>query len=150
MAELRRARGLVVPDWLDLLLRFLVGGTFAYASFDKILHPEAFAQAVYNYRLLPLWLLHPFALVLPWLELVTGVALVAGRARRGAAALVCVLLVMFMAAITVALHRGIDISCGCFHTTGGHAIGLSLLFRDLALLAGAAVLLATRRLRRSF
>ena len=38
-------------------LRIGVAAVFLYASLDKIAHPQAFAQATYNYRLLPLPLL---------------------------------------------------------------------------------------------
>jgi hypothetical protein len=34
-------------------LRLLLGAVFLYASYDKILHPQAFAQAVYNFQILP-------------------------------------------------------------------------------------------------
>lgn len=142
-------RGLILPDWLELILRFLVGGTFVYASFDKILHPEAFAQAIFHYRLVPAALLHPLALVLPWLELVTGLAMILGYLRRGAALWIALMLVVFMGAIGSALGRGLDISCGCFHTEAGHAVGLSLLLRDVALLAGAVVLWLARGTRRT-
>ena len=144
------ARRLVVPDYLDLLARLLVGGTFAYAALDKIAHPAAFAVAVSHYRLLPPAWLHVFALVLPWLELVAGLALLLGKARRGAALLITGMLVMFMGAIGWALAHDLDISCGCFHTSGGHAIGVSLLLRDLFLLAGAVLTLAVGGVRRTF
>jgi len=142
--------GVVLPDWLELIVRFLVGGTFVYASFDKILHPADFAQNIFHYRLLNEFLLHPFALLIPWLELTTGLAMILGFARRGAALLIGLMLVMFMAAITSALIRDLDISCGCFSTEGGDAVGLSLLFRDVALLVGAAVLWFARGTRRTF
>ena len=45
-----------------------------------------------------------------------------------------VALVVFLAAIASALSRGLDISCGCFNTDGGHAVGVGLLWRDLLLL----------------
>lgn len=145
-----RTPGFVIPDWLDLLLRFLVGGTFVYASFDKILHPDAFAQAAYHYRMIPIALLHPLALFLPWLELTAGIALIVGLYRRGAALLISLMMVLFIVAITAALVRGLDVSCGCFQTSGGHAVGLSLLLRDVALLAGSLILLAVRGVRRTF
>jgi len=128
----------------SLVCRLAVAGVFIYASLDKIAHPDAFAGLVYNYRLLPLALLHPFALVLPWLELVAGIALLLGIFRRGAAVLCLVMTVMFIAAITVALSRGLDISCGCFHTDGGSNVGLSLLLRDVLLLAGCVCILWMR------
>ena len=121
--------------WFVLLCRLAVGGIFIYASLDKLTHPAGFAQAIYHYRLLPLALLHPVALLLPMTELILGLGLVLGVARRGSALLAALLTVVFMAAIAIALGRGLDISCGCFHTEGGHAVGLSLLARDVVLLA---------------
>ena len=121
--------------WLVLLCRLGVGLIFLYASWHKLIHPDAFAQAVYNYRLVPLPLLHPFALFLPALEATIGAALVIGVLRRGAALLASLLTMIFIVAITIALLRGLDISCGCFHTDGGQGVGLSLLLRDLLLLA---------------
>jgi len=133
--NVRRGFPPVLPVWLDLIFRLVVGGTFIYASLDKIANPAGFAQAIYNYRMLPVFLLHPFALALPWVELICGVAVILGTWRRGAAGIVSLMNLMFIVAIAVALARGLDISCGCFHTEGGHAVGLSLLLRDLGLLA---------------
>lgn len=119
---------------LVLLCRLAVGGVFIFASLDKFQHPGAFAQAIHNYRLVPYALLHPMAYLLPALELTAGIFLVLGLWRRGAALLSGLMTVVFMVAITSALLRGLDISCGCFHTDGGHGVGLSLLARDLVLL----------------
>lgn len=120
--------------WLTLLCRLAVGGIFIWASLDKLTHPAAFATAIHHYRLTPYALLHPLALLLPAVELVAGAALVAGWQRRGAALLCSAMLVVFMVAIATALVRGLDISCGCFNTDGGHGVGLDLLWRDLLLL----------------
>lgn len=130
---------------LVLACRWIVGGVFIAASVDKLIHPAGFAQAIFHYRILPLELLHPVALLLPMTELVLGLALVLGVARRGAALLAGLLTVIFLAAIVTALARGLDISCGCFHTEGGHSVGLSLLFRDVALLALTLPPLLARR-----
>lgn len=138
-AAARESR-LTMPAWLDLILRLIVGGTFVYASLDKIADPAGFAQAIFNYRMLPTALLHPFALALPWIELVCGVAVIAGVWRRGAAGAISLMNLMFIGAIAFALMRGLDISCGCFHTQGGHAVGMSLLLRDLGLLAASLAL----------
>ena len=150
MSEVVAKRGLLLPDYLELLLRFVIGGTFVYASLDKIFNPAGFAQAIHHYRILNVYLLHPMALYLPWLELVAGLAMIMGLARRGAALLIGLMTVIFMAAIIAALTRGLDISCGCFNTEGGDVVGVSLLLRDLALLVGTAALLLNRGVRRSF
>ncbi len=128
-----------------LVCRLAVGGTLLYASLDKIVRPGDFAQAVYNYHLVPLPLLHPFALLLPWLEAVVGVALVVGAARRGAGLLAALLTAMFIAALGSALARGLDISCGCFHTTGGHHVAMDLIWRDAIMLLACLAPLALAR-----
>lgn len=131
--------------WLSLLCRLVVGGVFIWASLDKLAHPAEFAKAIHHYRLVPYALLHPAALLLPAVELLAGAALVAGWQRRGAALLCAFMLAVFIAAIGAALARGLDISCGCFHTDGGHAVGVELLWRDaLLLLACLPPLLAAR------
>jgi len=127
------------PPWSDalaLVCRLVAGGVFLYACLDKLLHPGDFAQAVHNYRLVPLALLHPFAMLLPVLEALIGIGLVLGVARRGAALLAALLTLVFIIAIAAALIRGLDISCGCFDTSDGHAVGTSLLWRDGLLLVG--------------
>jgi len=120
--------------WLSLICRLVVGGVFIWASLDKLAHPGEFAKAIHHYRLVPYALLHPVALLLPAVEFVAGAALVVGWWRRGAAILGGVMLLVFIVAIATALVRGLDISCGCFNTDGGHGVGLDLLWRDLLLL----------------
>jgi len=117
-----------------LLCRLAVGGIFIYASLDKLTHPQAFAVTINNYHLVPFGLLHLSAHLLPVVELVVGSALVVGLRQRGAALLAGIMTVIFMAAITSALVRNLDISCGCFNTDGGHSVGLDLLWRDVILL----------------
>ena len=117
-----------------LVCRLTVGGIFIYASLDKLAHPRAFAETINYYHILPYPLLHPSAHLLPVVELVIGSSLVLGLGRRGAALLAGIMTVIFMAAITSALIRNLDISCGCFNTDGGHDVGLDLLWRDAILL----------------
>ncbi len=68
-----------------LAARLLLGGIFVFASIDKILHPAAFADAVYNYQILPDSLINLTAVFLPWLELILGGCLIAGVWLPGAA-----------------------------------------------------------------
>jgi hypothetical protein len=97
------------------------GAVFIYASVDKILHPAAFADAVYNYLILPDFLLNLTAIILPWLELILGLFLIIGLFREGSVLIVTVLLVVFSGAMIFNLARGLDIHCGCFSTSAGEA-----------------------------
>ena len=123
-------------DWLLTIVRLIAGGFFVYASLDKIIHPEAFAKIVHNYRILPGGLINIFALILPWVELFCGMALVLGTRVKGAAAVLSALLVVFIVAVISAMARGIKTDCGCFSTTGDGArkVGMPLLIEDAALL----------------
>ncbi len=116
-------------------MRLFLGAVFIYASYDKILHPQAFSQAVYNYRILPDALVNVTALVLPWLELILGLCLAAGFWLPGATTISTGLLMVFIGALVFNRMRGLDISCGCFstQTTEGPA-DLWTVVRDLIFL----------------
>lgn len=100
-----------------LTARLILGAIFIYASIDKIVHPEAFAKAVYNYQVLPDVLINVAAIVLPWLELFVGVALILRVWLPGAAFMSSLLLLIFFGVLVFNLARGLDIHCGCFNTS---------------------------------
>ncbi|MFO8084056.1 MAG: cation diffusion facilitator family transporter [Desulfobacterales bacterium] len=123
-------------------LRLLLGGIFLYASYDKILHSHAFAQAVYNYQILPDAAVNLAALTLAWLELLLGLCLIAGFWLPGATVLSTGLLTVFIGSLIFNQIRGLDIYCGCFstETTDGPA-GLWIVARDVTFLAIAVYLM---------
>ncbi len=123
-------------EWLLLLLRMALGLMFVYASYDKILHPQAFSLAVYNYQILPDMLINLTALVLPWLELILGLCLMSGAWLPGATALSSGLLSLFLGVLVFNLLRGLDIHCGCFSTEAvGKPAGGWTILRDIGFLA---------------
>lgn len=116
--------------------RLILGGIFMASSVDKILHPEAFAQAVYNYQILPDFLVNFTAIFLPWLEAVLGFLLVFGRCVLGAVFISNVLLTTFFGALMFNIARGLDIHCGCFTSaTGGDPATTWYIIRDSGFLA---------------
>lgn len=100
--------------WITRLVGLALGAVFVVAAIPKIVDPPSFAHMIYNYRLLPSLVIDPAALVLPWLELFTGIALVAGFWRRTAATIAGALLLAFVLAIGVNLARRNAVQCGCF------------------------------------
>lgn len=122
------------PGWVIVICRLVLGFVFVYASLDKLAHPESFAQIIDHYHILPYNLLHGAALLLPVVEFVVGGALILGVGIRGSALLAAMMNVIFILALSSALARNLDISCGCFNTDGGHGVGLSLIWRDVLLL----------------
>jgi len=116
MKELGTLRHILSHPLLIALLRVALGAVFIVASLDKIQNPEAFATTIANYRLLPYKSINGIAIVLPWLEVITGVLLVLGVWVRANTTIVWGLLLAFSIVICQALARGLDISCGCFST----------------------------------
>jgi len=116
-------------------LRLVLGAVFIIASADKIYNPAGFAQAIYNYQILPDALINLTAIILPWLELLIGVFLVVGYWLPGAVTLANGLLVAFFGALVFNVARGLDVHCGCFSTsTEGDPATAWYLIRDAAFL----------------
>jgi putative oxidoreductase len=134
-------------DYLTLALRLFLGIIFIYASLDKIDHPDQFARIIFNYHILPGYLVNLVALIMPVAEFIAGVCLITGVFYAGARNFLLILLAIFMVAIGVNVIRGVDLECGCFTvSTRAKSAGLQLLLRDLVyLLAGLALLISTSR-----
>jgi len=126
--------------WLALPLRWYLGVVFLLACAHKILHPASFALDVATYDILPLALINPMAIILPWVELAAGLMLILGWKARAASLLVSGMMVMFIVSLLLAMAKGLDMSCGCFASQAleeDPISGLTVL-RDLAWLAGGA------------
>jgi uncharacterized membrane protein YphA (DoxX/SURF4 family) len=110
-----------------------------------------FALAIQHYQIVP-WpdLTMLLAVYLPWLEVITALALLTRPLRLGAITLFSGLTLVFLAALASAWHRGLDISCGCFGKDEVSTDFPAMIARDLCILAALATLLVIewRRLRR--
>jgi len=87
---------------------------FIYASLNKILNTAVFKEAVASYEILPYWIVNITAVVLPWLELWTGILLIVGAFVRACAIVYSSLLLLFNIAIGLNILRGVEFYCGCF------------------------------------
>jgi uncharacterized membrane protein YphA (DoxX/SURF4 family) len=129
---------------LLIAFRVVLGGLFVYAGAVKVLDPLDFAQNIRNYDLVGQSLSFVAAIVLPWLEILSGLFLIAGVWKRGAALVISGLLVFFIVLTVVTMIRGLDVDCGCFGALSRKA-GLSVILEDLAMLAMGLVLLLKER-----
>jgi len=117
---------------LTNMLRLLVGGIFVVAGVLKVLDPARFAADIDHFRLLRYFAVAPLALYLPWLEIICGLAVFGSAWRRSALLLLLALTIVFIAAITSAWMRGLDIRCGCFGAASTAPLAFDLVF-DLVL-----------------
>lgn len=107
-------RHYLTHPWLTVRLQIALGVIFIVAALPKIVDPPSFAHMIYNYRILPGTLINLSALVMPWVELICGVALVLGIWKRSSSAIIGAMLVVFIVAIGINLARANPIDCGCF------------------------------------
>ena len=126
---------------LNLALRLFVGVLFLYASLDKIQHPHQFAISVRAYQIVPIGFSNLFAMLVSWGEAVAGSLLILGLFTRKAAAAIFILLIMFVAAVSTVLVRGMVIDCGCFKSDSGSTIGPMLIVRNIGLMVATLVVM---------
>jgi len=100
--------------YLQITLRVVLGAIFIFASYGKLFSPADFAKAILRYEFLPIYFVNILAIVMPWLEFIVGLLLIAGIFRKASSILAGISLVMFLIALISAYARGLDISCGCF------------------------------------
>ena len=145
-------RGKLFSPWVTVRVQFVLAAFFVVAAVAKIADPPGFAHEIHNYLLVPAAAVNAFALVLPWLELVAGVALFFDLWRRTAAAVLGLLLAVFIGALGINLARKHPVDCGCFGTSkvsrtdDERLADMKLaILRDVGLLALSAQILAATR-----
>ncbi len=118
--------------WLALAVRVYLAGVFLFACVHKIANPSEFAMDIATYDILPLVLINPMAICLPWVELGAGILLLIGYRSKGAALAIAGMMFMFLVAIILALSKDIEMSCGCFASQAMESdpIGTWTVFRD--------------------
>lgn len=118
--------------WIPRILRMGFGLLLLYAAIDKVRHPLDFAQMVENYRVVGEDLSYWIAVFIPFLEIIVGLLLISGFWKQTAAIINMVLMIVFLALVTQAYIRDLDIHCGCFSTAEeGNVIGPLKIFTNL-------------------
>ena len=149
---LERWDSLAIP--LPVLIRWALAGYFLYSGYAKIGDPVVFLKSILQYDALPeepAIFLNASAVILPWLEVVCGLALLLGVMTRGAAINLALMLAVFTPAI---LRRSLEISqeqgisffdvefdCGC--GSGAQIIWIKLC-KNAGLFLGVIVTILSR------
>jgi putative oxidoreductase len=126
---------------LLLSIRLFLGFIFIFAAVTKVADTVGFSQSIYNYKLMPDFLINVLAIVFPWIELVAGILLVFGISVKESSAILTGLLVVFIVAIVISLARGLDINCGCFGTLEGSKVGLMKILENVGLVLLGLILI---------
>lgn len=141
-----------------LLARLVLGAVLVWTGLAKLAAPVTFLKLLKQYDALPLeppYWMNGAALVVPWLEVVVGAALLLGLAVRGAGVLAAVLLLVFTPLIWLrgmelynqggfATFCAVRFDCGC---GGGVVQVCNKLLENLGLLLLALVAARSRSRR---
>jgi len=143
-------------DFVLLFARLVVGVLMIYVSIGKLQDPVAFLKVVKQYEIVPVeWhvALNSIAVIMPWVELLGGAALLAGVGLRGIGAVMFVMLIAFSIAITMRtlhimdaegkLFMQVTFDCGC--GTGEQIIWLKLLENAGLILLALLIMLSKSR-----
>jgi uncharacterized membrane protein YphA (DoxX/SURF4 family) len=125
------------------LARLVLGGLFIYASISKILNPHSFSKTIYDYEILPDFLIYFVAYTLPWIEFFSGAFLLVGIFIRSSALILSSLLTIFILITSINMFRGINIHCGCFtqNSNGINPSGFIIILRNLFILFPALIII---------
>ena len=123
--------------------RVVLAAVFLMAGWVKVREGSRFVRTVEQFRLLPKRTVAPFAMTLPWIEILIACALFAGFAINQAAITVLALMALFVTASVWAVSQGMNVHCDCFGLLYRERIGKTTLVRDaLLILLALYILLA--------
>ena len=139
-------RKILFNKHLILLIRFGLAFLFVVSGVLKIIEPQAFADSINGYKLLPIPVVNIFAIIIPWVELLAGLSLLTKQYLVSGSILIILLSFIFIVAVSSAMLRGLDINCGCFSITSNEKVGVGIILRDIGLVIAAYWLVKSHQL----
>jgi hypothetical protein len=119
----------------------VLGILFIVSAVEHLKNPFYFYSRLLRYEVLSGFIAGSFATILPAFQLVLGASLILGLAPRASLSAGIGILLMFVAAQSLALTRGLSIECGCFGPADHDVVSLSSIGRTGVLLLLNAIAL---------
>lgn len=124
----------VITDYLIAITRIYLALVFILSGLDKISNLSAFATSIENYDILPIQIINLIAIVIPWIEVITGALLLLGFYIKENSIIIGSLLGVFTLAVLSAVLRNLDIDCGCQGTFDGQKVGILKIIENVSLI----------------
>ena len=125
--------------WTIRIAQIAIGIVFVVAALAKIPDIHAFAKQVGAYEIFPVAPQNLIAMVMPWIEVIAGLALIVGVRARAGAVVALMSMVAFTVMVAWAWGKGLSIDCGCFGTAIPKPVGPEKLFQNFGFTALAAI-----------
>lgn len=128
-----------------LVARCCLGLFLLPSALGKLRNRRNFLEGLLNYQILPKRVARVFGFVLPWIELGLALALLLGIALPITGVITILLLISFIIAITINLHRGREIKCNCYGFASTSTISGGTIVRNFLLLIFATTVAGLTR-----
>lgn len=127
-----------------MLVRLILGGIFILSGVLKLLDIHRFASILYEYGILPDYMINPAAVALPLVEILAGAGLVFNLAFS--LELITAMLLMFISVLWFGILKDLNIDCGCFSADEIREQGglQKALYRDFIFIALSVFLYLSR------
>lgn len=134
--------------YLLLIPRAIVGLLLIIGGVGKGINLREFKQIIYAYNLIPAPLVGMFSYSLPWIEMITGIALLLKVLSPFAEFIAVGLFLIFAIAVGINLLRGRrEIPCGCFsgrvEKLSWLIVSRNMMLSGLALLSAGKLILVS-------
>jgi uncharacterized membrane protein YphA (DoxX/SURF4 family) len=104
-----------------IALRLILGGIFLSAGLSKVGAPLKTLASIYAYQVvIPDWAANTAAHALPWMEILLGLAMIAGVWLPVTTGWIATMLLAFTALTVQAWWRELPIDCGCVDLSALH------------------------------
>jgi len=122
-------------------MRMTLGAVFSFSAWTKIMAPQALADAIVGFDIIPESIALKMAIMLIWLELICGTFMLFGLWARATVIVITGMLTLFQVGLISVVVRGIEVSCGCFGQFSEMQVGWGTIIRNFVQLVFCALLL---------
>ncbi len=103
--------------------------------------PQALADAIVGFEIIPESIALEAAIMLIWLELFCGIFMILGLWARATVIVITGMLTLFQIGLISVVIRGIEVNCGCFGQFSEMTIGWGTIIRNMVQILFCASLL---------
>ena len=132
--EFKKMNKDTIINYTIAILRIYISLVFILSGLEKINDLNGFAQSIENYKILPIAFVNIFAIIIPWIEVVTGALLLLGISIKENSLILLVLLLIFTIALIIALAKGLNINCGCQGSIYAQRISIAKILENISLI----------------
>jgi len=118
-----------------------LGAVFSFSAWTKIMAPQALADAIVGFEIIPESIALKMAIMLIWLELICGTFMLFGLWARATVIVITGMLTLFQVGLISVVVRGIEVNCGCFGQFSEMQVGWDTIIRNFVQLVFCVLLL---------